>query len=192
MNNIEFWLPIIISSIVSILGFGVTIFTTYKQFKNSKKERIVEKQSELYLECYNKIEPIINSPFLVFDNCYYENILFFKAEMKLIASNSTLRAYKAYLQFVYDALGKFNIFYSENDPHNNEKYIETVIDTATGDEHEIQHIPEQDRQHFNYLVDIYRSKHCPDVREIKNQIAKLLNSMRKDLLNTSIETDIIE
>lgn len=67
----DFWWSIIVSSIVSIIGFGVTIFTAYKQFKNSKKERIIERQSKLYIECYNKIEPIINSPQLVFDYHYY-------------------------------------------------------------------------------------------------------------------------
>jgi hypothetical protein len=100
----EIWWPIIISSAISIIGFCVTIYTTCKQFKNSKKERIIERQSKLYLECYNKIEPIINSPQFVFDYHYYESIALFKAEMKLVASNETLRAYKEYWTGIFQKL----------------------------------------------------------------------------------------
>lgn len=188
----DFWWPIIISSAVSVIGFSVTIFTTYKQFKNSKKERIIERQSNLYLECYNKIEPIVNSPLLIFEKSYYDGIVLPKAEMKLVASNSTLRAYKEYLKFVYDGWNEFNIFCSLNDPRTNGKYIEIVIDAETGFDDERSHLTKQDIQYFDYLVDKYRNEHCPDIEEIKKQLAKLLNSMRNDLLNDSIESDIIE
>lgn len=188
----DFWWSIIIPSAISILGFIVTIFTTYKQFKNSKKERIIDRQSNLYLECYNKIEPIVNFPMLIFEKHYYDSIVLSKAEMKLVASNSTLRAYKEYLKFVYDIMDKYNIFCLENDPRINGKYIEIIIDEATGCEGEISHITEQDIQYFNISAEKYRNEHCPDITEIKKQIAKLLNSMRKDLSSDTIESDITE
>ena len=191
-NFMEFWLPIIIPSIVSIIGFSVTIFTTFKQFKNSKKERIIEKQSILYLECYNKIERIINSLQIIFDKSYYNSILLFKAEMKLNASNSTLRMYKAYLKFVFDTWEEYNAFCTKNDPHLNKNNIEVVTNEDTGKENEIWHISESDITRFNNLLEQYKKEHCPNINEIKKHIAKLLNSMRKDLSNEPIEMDIIE
>ena len=188
----DFWWPIIISSIVSIIGFGITIFTTYKQFKNSKKERIIESQSKLYVECYNKIEPIVNSPHLIFDYHYYESIALFKAEMKLVASNETLRAYKEYLNLVYDVLEKYNAFCVQNDPRSDDRNIEISVDEETGTEHEILHVTEHDISHFEFLLEKYCNEHCPDMKELKKQIAKLLNAMRTDLSNDSIQSDIIE
>ena len=188
----DYWWPIIIPSAISVIGFGVTIFTTYKQFKNSKREQIQEKQSKLYIECYSKIEPIINSSTLAFDNCYYESIALFKAEMKLVASNRTLRAYKEYLNLVYDVLKEYNDFCLQNDPRTNERNIEISIDGETGAEYEIQHMTEHDISHFEILLEKYRNEHCPDASEIKKQILKLLNAMRSDLSNASIDSDIIQ
>ena len=188
----DFWWPIIISAVISIIGFGVTIYTTHKQFKNFKKERIIERQSKLYIECYNKIEPIINSPQLIFDYHYYESISLFKAEMKLVASNPTIRAYKEYLKFVYDIWEKYNIFCLENDPQINGKYNEIIIDEATGCKSEINHATEQDLEYFNISTEQYRNEHFTDITEMKKQIAKLLNAMRTDLSNDSIQSDIIQ
>jgi len=188
----EFLLPIIIPSIVSIIGFSVTIFTTYRQFKNSKKERIIEKQSILYLLCYNKIERIINSPQIIFDKSYYDSILLFKAEMKLSASNSTLRMYKTYLKFVYDNLEEYNIFCAKNDPRLSASNIEVFTNEDTGEENEILHISEADIIRFDNLLEKYQKEHCPNIIEIKQHIAKLLNSMRKDISNEPVEMDIIE
>lgn len=188
----EFLLPIIIPSIVSIIGFIVTIFITKGQFANSRKDRIIEKQSKLYLECYNKIEQIINSPQIIFDKSYYGSILLFKAEMKLNASNSTLRIYKAYLKFVSDNLEEYNIFCAKNDPRLSANNIEVFTNEDTGEENEILHISEVDIIRFDKLLEKYQKEHCPSIIVIKQHIAKLLNSMRKDLSNEPVNMDIIE
>ena len=188
----DFWWPIIISASISIIGFGVTIYTTYKKFQNSKKERIIERQSKLYLECYNKIEPIITSPQLIFDYHYHESIALFKPEMKLVASNVALRAYKEYLNLIYDALGKYNTFCMQNDPRTDDINIEISADEETGTEYEILHVTEHDISRFEVLLEKYRNEHSPSMKEVNKRIAKLLNAMRNDLSNDSIQSDIIE
>lgn len=112
--------------------------------------------------------------------------------MKLVASDDTLRAYKEYLNLVYDVLEKYNVFCVENDPRIDERNIEISVDEETGTEHEISHVTEHDISNFEFLLEKYHNEHCPDMKELKKQIAKLLNAMRTDLSNDSIQSDIIE
>lgn len=187
----EFWLSIIIPSGISIIGFCVTIYMNNKQFKNAKKERIAEKQRELYLKCYKQIEPIINSPNLIFDFSYYQNIVSLKPEMKLFASNSTLRSFKDYLQFVYVTYEEYRSFYQEHDPFADKNNIEMTNNTETGEECEIYHVNEVEGTNFRLLIEKYCEEHCPNSTNIGKKIKKLLNAMRKDLSNDSVKRDVI-
>lgn len=188
----KIWLPIIIPSLVSIIGFIVTIFTTNKQFTNRKKEQIIEKQSKLYLNCYKEIEKIITSPESIFTENYYESILLFKPEMKLIASNSTLSAYKNYLKFVYEYLEKYDTFYQQNNPASDDRNIEVIINEDTGERDELSHLTEQDFLQFESRLKDFKRKYCPNILDIQKHLSLLLRSMRKDLSNETIVNDIIE
>lgn len=188
----EFCLQIIVPSVVSIIGFIVTIVITNIQFKNAKKERIIESQFNVYVELYKKIEPIINSLQLIFQQDYYNNVLSLKAEMKIVASSSTLRCYKKYLEFLYDNLMEYNTFCAEHDPTLNVCNVESVINEDTGEECEILHVAESDMSSFEFYVEKYQKENCPKGGEIKKYLKNLLNSMREDLGYESIEMDIIE
>lgn len=185
-------LPTVISTATSIIGFAVTILLTKKEFKNARKERITEIQEKTYLKCFEKVEPVINKPQLVFDTEYFENISSFKAEMKLFASGATLHAYREYLEYIYDIYHNYCNFLSENDPYENPDNVETIIGEDGTVKDEIKHVRENEITEFEISAEKYRADHCPTVKQLKDEITKVLRSMRKDFDNDNIKCDILE
>lgn len=185
-------LSIVISTATSIIGFAVTILLTKKEFENARKERIAEMQEKLYSKCFEKIEPVINKAQLVFDTEYFENISSFKSEMKLFASNATLHAYREYLEYIYDIYHKYRNFLSENDPCENPDNIEPIIGDDGAVKSEINHVRENEIAEFEASAEKYRADHCPTVQRLKDEIVKVLCSMRKDFGNDNVKSDVLE
>ena len=55
------WAKLIVSSVISILGFIVTYFSMCKQFKNSVKQQLSEEQRKVYLDTYIDVEKAITT-----------------------------------------------------------------------------------------------------------------------------------
>lgn len=191
-ENLSIIIPAATSILTSIIGSVVTVSLTRKELRNTRKERIMEIQEEVYLSCFKEVEPVINNPQLVFDTAYFESIASFKAEMKLFASSATLHAYREYLEYIYDIYHKYCNFLSENNPCKNPDNIEPIISEDGTVEDEINHVRENEITEFEISVEKYRTDHCPTVIRLKDEITKLLRSMRKDFDNNSIKSDVLE
>lgn len=169
----------ILTSVISIGGFIITICNLRKQIRAVKEEKVTELQRKIYLEVYNHIDKIINDNCLIYDKDYIMKLFYYKGEMKLVASKNTLNKYKIIFEKITKIYSDYIIYYDENDPA---KYmVEISIDNESGEYYEVQHYTKQDMDDFNDILEIYRRKNILDSNTTNNLLSDLVDSMRKDL-----------
>lgn len=168
------------SSIISIIGFVVTIVVMKCQFKNAKTEKVSEQQRALYIDCYTSVEEVIKNNNLIFDDEYLEKIRSFQGRMKLIASGDVLNCYKKLLGFVCNIQNQYVEYSNSINPHENPNNYERVINEDTGEEYEIYHGNEHDDQIYTCKIDEYKENNKPQKDELKKYVDDLRDLMRKD------------
>lgn len=174
---------LLVPSIISVIGFVITIIVMVAQFKNAKKQKITDAQRQLYLETYVDVEKIVAKNELIFEPSYYDTIFSRKGEIKLSASNEVIHEYENLLKYVHSIAWPTWKWISENHPEGNDLNYETRYDDETGEELEICHITEGMLDQFQYDYEKYKEEHMPDSKEVKKHVESLLNKMRKDLGN---------
>lgn len=176
------WANLIVSSVVSIIGFLMTYFSMRKQFRNSIKQQLTDEQRKVYLDTYIDVEKIISTNEIIFELKYYEQLMSHKAKIKLAASNQVINAYSEYMRFIYDVIFPAQKWVLENCPENCKNNFEYVYD-EDGNEHEIAHITEDMYKYFEANYEKYKKEHIPNTQEITVKVDTLLNAMRADLGN---------
>lgn len=172
---------LIVPSIISILGFIITIVVMLWQFKNATKQKVTDSQRRIYLDTYIDIERVIGLNELVFDTSYYDAIISHKGEMKLFASNDVIHEYEKFLKYVQEIMLSTCKWISENDPEKKEENYELMFDDVSGKEVEICHVTDDMVEQFEYDYCKYKEEHMPDSKEVKHHVESLLNKMRIDL-----------
>lgn len=176
------WANLIISPLVSVIGFLFTYYSMCKQFKNSIKKQLTEEQRKVYLDTYTDVEKVVTINEIIFDEKYYDQLSLHKAKIKLAASNNVINVYGEYMKFVYDIASPAWEWIEENHPENNKDNFEYVYD-EDGKEHEIAYITEDMYEDFKLAYEKYKKEHIPKNVEISKRVDSLLNAMRIDLGN---------
>lgn len=174
---------LLVPSIISIIGFVITIIVMNAQFKNAKKQKITDAQRQIYLDTYMAVEKIISANELIFDTDYYDSVLEHKGEMKLSASNNVIQEYSNYVEYIHSFAWPFWKWKSDNDPTGDASNYEIIVDEHSGKEDEICHITQDMMDSYEYACRRYKQEHMPDSQEVKSKVESLLNAMRKDLGN---------
>lgn len=133
----ENYVVVILSGCCSLIAAAVVaIVSGIITRKNQKEEKLNEKRLEIYNEIIIGIDKLISLPNKVFDDEYFATWIKYKGYIKLLASKETIRAYRAFCQYVQDEYSKsvqikqtdniqYHRYIVENEPKV--KDIETVV-----------------------------------------------------------------
>ena len=77
-------LAIIIPSGVSLIGFSITLIALRLEFNNSKKQKIVDDQRDLYINLYDQLDKVLSDIELIYNKDYFNNVYSYKSKVKLI------------------------------------------------------------------------------------------------------------
>lgn len=171
------WKIVLLTGAVSILtAFFTKIFT----HRNEVRKIVLENRASLYFELYTELEIVLNNHLKVFENDYIKILLLFKPKMKLLASKSTIKAFKDFFDFVIEKYSDFHCFCEENDPMNNPEYHKTTCDDY-GNEHEIYLGSDFEIKEYEKCVDKYKNDNAPTTKELDKLFTRLYENMRIDL-----------
>ena len=176
MNKI--WSEIIIAAIAAFISWFFNRLTIISEIKKTQKDKINESRINLYIQCYAILEQNIADPKIVFESEYIKSLMKIKADMKVIASNSVIQAFKSYYLWVLSFYEEYNSFCKEKDP--GVFYTET---TPEGEEYEIAAFNETDIAHFELLTKKYIEENNIENRDLRSKIQRILDAMRRDLGN---------
>lgn len=174
----------IIPAIVTIIGFSINFIIMNQQFKKTREERIIEKRTDTYFECYKCIDEIIENEELVYSENYYSKLLSFKAKIKLLSSKNVINCYKKLLNKIFDLQKEFIEFKNKYDPFCNQKnYYERPPDDCDSVSHEVCGITENDIQIYEHRVKDFKMSKQKYVEVVINEIKNICDAMRKDIGN---------
>lgn len=179
------WAEILIAAIAATLTWFFNRLTVVAEIKKAKKDRINESRLPLYTECYELLERNIVDNNVVFQKEYIDNLFKIKTKMKLIASNSVLKAFKAYYKWAIDTYKDYLDFCKKNDP-TDKVHTEMLPD---GTKFEVPDFNEHDLEYYEFLQNKYITDKNIKLTTVKFKTQTILNAMRCDLGNDDFKDD---
>lgn len=174
-------IPVLLTGAFTILGaIGGGIISGQTTRKNDKQKLLHEKRTDLYSCFYEIVEKFWNDRSKLFERSYFEEIIAYKAKMKLLSSRDTYEAFKNYYEYIHVAIQQFEKYCNENNPYNDPDKFETIVEE---DGEEITHcyVTELDEQLFEAQKRDFLTEHVPTADEVQKYIRPLYEAMRKDL-----------
>ena len=177
---------VLISSVISIIGFFVTFFCIKLELRKSLKEKLVDQQRGIYADCYRKISELVRKPDLIFDKSYYDGFLICASALRLLASNEVIAAFLGLEGIVSEKYLQYMAFCDINDPYNNPNNFEVVFRDETEEPIELYHGTEMDYKIYNSKMSEYIIENTPSRDVIESILNNILNAMRMDIGNSVI------
>lgn len=172
---------IVITAILSLLAAIITaLLTTHLNHKNEVKRWILEQRAGCYFALYKELERILSDPCQIFEQSYFDVLITFKPQIKLLASDNTFEKFRAYYEYVRGNVRAYKKFCTENDPCCDPNREVSYTD-ENGDKHENWNITDEDIQSFEFAEKKYRKEHKPTPNDINKHLEPLYQAMRKDL-----------
>ena len=174
----EGWKIVILTSALSLLSsIVVGVISARSSHKNDIKKAIHAKRADAYFDFYEKVEELLNERDKVFSDEYFQFLISSKAKIKLMASEKTFSAFESFYNYVREKNHAFLNFCSENDPYNDDSYLETFIN-EDGEEVTDYNVPEEEEQYYVYEKELYIAENRPTLDEIRSYINPLYEAMR--------------
>lgn len=170
------WKIVLLSGIIS---FVVALMTTKATHKNDVMKLVHEKRTTLYIEFYGKIEDLLLDHELVFDDDYYNTLVTYKPQMKLMSSDNTFSALKDFFNFVHDYYWRYGRYREQNSPYNDDRNL-----SYDDDGEPYYFVSDEEEHEYGLMCKNYCEEHAPTTDEINSKLVPLYESMRKDLGST--------
>lgn len=176
----------IISSVaVAIITARIT---TRGARENEMRKRIHEKRLDIYLEFHDVLEKMLLNRDVIFEREYYDEMVSFKPQIKLLASNDVVEQYRNLFECVKAAVNGYEKFKKEHDPEFDLKRImydeegnQVGYDEPTAEEYEA----------YEGALNRYKSEKRLSKEETQKLTGDLYEAMRDDLGSNLDEEDTI-
>ena len=148
-------------------GVIASLITLAVTHRNDVKKFVLEQRAELYCRLFNVVDRLINQPQLAFNKQYMEELIGYKAGMKLLASKKTFPLFAELFETVIEPYNSYDVYcgYHEGEDINN-----FDGETYAGIKNDLDLSPEE-----------FISKYIPDREVVDSCIRALYESMRDDL-----------
>lgn len=177
----EAWQTALLTASLSVLTAIITTkVTAWSSHKNTVRKWLLEKRAEIYFSFYERVELVLKEREKVFEQEYLDSLIVLKPQMKLLSSQNTFKAFRAYYEFVQTTSNKYKRFCIENDPQNDpSKVYQVTLDN--GEQYEDYNITQRDIDQFEWQTEKYKRDNLPDNNTINSYIEPLYQAMRSDL-----------
>lgn len=164
----------LISTCCSVIGtLAANLIVSKKEHQYGEIRANREQQKNLYNKVYHEAKKLRFSRDIVFDERYEKTLVSYLAEVELLSSAKTRKAFKELGSFVHEIRSSYKAFHSEHNPY---------LDPDFFDDNGVPiHIPSELEDAFNNQMRQYRREHIPSISTVDKYIDALCNAMREDL-----------
>ncbi len=165
----EEWAVILLTGLISLVTSVVTSRITLSVTqKNDVRKHILQERTDLYLELFPVIDELVNWPENVFDDEYMDEFISYKADMKLLASSETFKAYIALFDVVIEPYNFADIYTGYKNGEDTSDFNPEIFSKLKKEDLDLE--PEE-----------FADKFMPDRDKICRLIQNLYQKMREDL-----------
>lgn len=165
------------SVIISIIGFGITLYSISKGFKNSLIEKLTEDRRVLYIKVFRLVNKIYLDRIIIYNNEIFQEYADYQAEMSILSSEKLNKLYNDLGVLMQKYRKSADDFYEKNNIY---KFDSVEIAGVWQDDPLFN---DQDEKIFAWKLQKNKEDNLPSDEEIIKLKNEILKQIQRDIGN---------